>query len=444
MAKDVSEPADRPSSLESSVLETDPVGLRTAIAALDPVRVVWAEPGSPPVVAAGIEGVVTGTGPDRFRTVKQEGQALLDGVEGVDGPGVARPRLYGGFSFFEAADLGSPWEAFDPAAFVLPAIQIVLEPERTLLTGVGAGIDRLEEAADTIRDVAAEGKGSAKFESPEAGSTGAEFRTDRSDWMERVRTVRDRIRDGDLEKAVLSAAYDVALDGHLPLASVMGALETRYPDCYRFSFSPPRADRRTTFFGASPERLVTKRDRRLETEALAGTVERGDSPDEDERRRRRLQENETLAREHAVVADRIREQLTELGADVQIGDRTVRTLENVHHLKTPMSASLPPDVHVLDLVATLHPTPALGGHPREAARSLIAEVESTVRGWYGAPIGWFDATGNGSFAVGIRSALARDGTATLYAGNGIVAGSDPETEYRELAAKFEPIREVLP
>ncbi|MEF8771742.1 isochorismate synthase [Halodesulfurarchaeum sp.] len=462
MAMDVSNPTGGDRPIETGVRKTHPVALQDAINALDEVTAVWAGPNHPPLLASGRAARVSGSGPDRFQTVKAKGRQLFDRVEQDGIPLPARPRLFGGFSFFDTPRLADPWSEFEPAGFLLPAVQITLSEDRTWITGFGQGAttDRL---AKTVYDLEEAGEGSQDTPDQQSGSAPTApadtqpsdsvrsdpegLRAEQSTWTDRVRAVRDIIAKGDLQKAVLAEAFDLKLDGKLDIGSVLADLETRYPKCYRFSFTAPTAEpsakTHTTFFGASPERLVEKRGRSLSTEALAGTVKRGTDLAGDQAQTKRLLGDQTLATEHDLVADRITEQLRELGATVEVGSRTVRTLANVHHLQTPIAASLPQDVHVLDLVELLHPTPAVGGLPTAAARDTIAEIESTVRGWYGAPVGWFDAYGDGTFAVGIRSALAKPGRATLFAGNGIVAGSDPETEWSELEAKFEPIREVL-
>ncbi|APE95806.1 isochorismate synthase [Halodesulfurarchaeum formicicum] len=435
--------ADR---LDAAVRTTGPRTLREAIQALDPITAVWASPDGPAVLAVGQAKTVTASGAARFQEVKRRGDRLLERVETAHLPERARPRLFGGLSFFDQATLEPPWTDFEPAAFVLPAIQVTLGRDQTLVSGFGAGAapPRLDQI---VQQLAHAGEGTQTKTDPRISATATDLRADRPDWIERVRAIQDRIETGPLQKAVLAAALDVALTDPLPLGAVLKTLTDRYPSCYRFSFTPPGTQAGDTppaqFFGATPEQLVGKRGRTVETEALAGTVERGATEAIDAANVSRLQRDSTLAVEHEFVASRIAEQLRETAATVTVGDREVRSLANVHHLRTPIHATLDTDTHVLDFVATLHPTPAVGGHPPEAALETIHEVESTVRGWYAAPVGWFDANGDGEFAVGIRSALARDSRVTLFAGNGIVAGSDPETEYEELAAKFRPIREVL-
>jgi menaquinone-specific isochorismate synthase len=128
---------------------------------------------------------------------------------------------------------------------------------------------------------------------------------------------------------------------------------------------------------------------------------------------------------------------------VNVGEREIKQLSNIQHLRTPITAMLDDETHVLDVVEALHPTPAVGGLPPERARTVIGETEPFDRGWYASPVGWFDAAGDGEFVVGIRSAVGGGHDATLYAGNGIVADSEPEEEWAELAPKFRPVLDEL-
>jgi menaquinone-specific isochorismate synthase len=156
-----------------------------------------------------------------------------------------------------------------------------------------------------------------------------------------------------------------------------------------------------------------------------------------------LLDSEKNAHEHQLVADAIREQLAPLASSVRTGERSVRRLATVQHLFTPITATLSSDQHVLSLVEALHPTPAVGGLPPERALETIRDTEPFDRGWYAAPVGWFDAAGNGSFAVALRSAVVRETTATLFAGVGIVADSDPDREWDEVQLKYRPILDEL-
>ncbi|MCL7418045.1 MAG: chorismate-binding protein, partial [Halalkalicoccus sp.] len=136
------------------------------------------------------------------------------------------------------------------------------------------------------------------------------------------------------------------------------------------------------------------------------------------------------------------EQLEPLG-EVRVAEQTVRKLATIQHLRTPIRADLAADEHVLSIVEALHPTPAVGGLPPENAWETIRETEAFERGWYAAPVGWFDAAGNGEFAVAIRSGVASDDLVTLFAGNGIVADSDPDEEWEEVQLKYRAILDAL-
>ena len=140
----------------------------------------------------------------------------------------------------------------------------------------------------------------------------------------------------------------------------------------------------------------------------------------------------------------MRGRLTGLGAELEIPDApVVYTLSNIQHLYTPIQGKLAAAIGVLPLVETLHPTPALGGAPREQALAFISQAESVPRGWYAAPVGWIDHNLDGAFGVAIRSAVAQRQRVWLYAGAGIVADSEPEKEWAETGWKFRPIQQAL-
>lgn len=274
-------------------------------------------------------------------------------------------------------------------------------------------------------------------------------------WKEHVRKITRTIDDSVLRKVVLAQALDVELDTPFELGPVLGALGETYPDCFRFAFhadapsegadDQQRANSgpNRVFFGASPERLASTAGRDVTTEALAGTVQRGDSESADSRFEARLRSDEKLHEEHEVVAAEIEEQLAAIGGDVVVGSREVRKLARVQHLRSPITAKADGTDHILDIVEALHPTPAVGGLPPQAAMSVIHEHEPFDRGWYAAPIGWFDEHGDGTFAVGIRSAVVSGTEATLFAGNGLVRDSEPETETEEVRLKFRPVLDHL-
>jgi menaquinone-specific isochorismate synthase len=251
----------------------------------------------------------------------------------------------------------------------------------------------------------------------------------------------DRIAAGDFKKIVLARAQELTADRPLHPLRMLNGLRQRFPDCYAFSFTRGRGP---SFIGASPERLVRVSKGRLETEALAGSIRRGAGASEDAALAGTLLRSEKDLREHREVLDDIVARLAPLGIRPEYpAQPQIRRLANVQHLDTPVNATLPEHVSLLDVIGAMHPTPAVGGTPREAAVSRIRELEGFPRGLYAGALGWLNARGGGEFFVGIRSALVEGAQARVYAGAGIVAGSTPEKEFAETELKFKAILDAL-
>jgi menaquinone-specific isochorismate synthase len=236
---------------------------------------------------------------------------------------------------------------------------------------------------------------------------------------------------------VLARAKDLSLSHAVHPLRVLNDLRQRFPACYSFSIGDGSG---RSFIGASPERLVRVSRGRLETEALAGSARRGASASEDAALAHALQRSEKDLREQRLVLESIARRLAPLGVEVDLNVRPgLRRLANVQHLSTPIEAVLPAGVRLLDALAVLHPTPAVGGSPREAVLDQIRGLEGFPRGLYAGALGWLNARGGGEFFVGIRSALIDGIHARVYAGAGIVAGSTPEQEFAETELKFDAL-----
>jgi isochorismate synthase len=260
------------------------------------------------------------------------------------------------------------------------------------------------------------------------------------EWKAIVRLIEQNLRGGELGKVVLARQYRVQGCDLFDPALVVDRLRSDYSDC--FAFAVARGD--SCFLGASPERLVRLRDRTVRATCLAGSIARGATPDQDRRLAEELLASAKDRAEHEFVVRAICEALAKVCGDtVTTGALSVMKLRNVQHLFTPIAAQVANGRNILDLVERLHPTPAMGGVPREPALEMIRRFEGLDRGWYAAPIGWMDARGEGEFAVGIRSALLKGAEASLFAGCGIVAGSDPEREYAESCLKLRPVLSAL-
>jgi menaquinone-specific isochorismate synthase len=432
--------------LVTRAVRVESPSFRAWLDAADAPRTVWTAPDEASVAAGGAAATITAAGPDRFAEVREAAESLFSAGDVHAGTEAACPRLFGGFAFHDRDGAGEPWASFPGARFVLPRVQVTEADNGTWLTVNAVGEDADPEAVEARLETERERIEALPDPGPVADPPGVVERTRTTateDWRESVEAAVSRIRAGDLQKVVLAQALRTELARDLSIPDVLARLADTYPDCFRFLVEPAEAEPRSSFFGATPERLVKRRGRTVETGALAGTTGRGDTPTEDEWLAEELLASEKNRHEHQLVADAIRDQLSPLASSVTTGELRVRRLATVQHLFTPITATLATDDHVLSLVEALHPTPAVGGLPPERALETIRDTEPFDRGWYAAPVGWFDAAGNGSFAVALRSAVAAGSSATLFAGVGIVGDSDPDREWDEVQLKYRPILDEL-
>jgi menaquinone-specific isochorismate synthase len=430
--------------LVSRTTEVDAPPFAAAFDAFAAPRTTWSAPDDALVLGSGAAATLTASGPERFAEIRSAAADLFDSGDVHAGTEAARPRVFGGFAFHAGACDGDPWGPFPEARFVLPRVQLTFADNGTWLTvnaagpnaAAGAVEERLADETERLAGVDAEATAP-----PRPGIAQTRRTTSREAWRESVEAAVARIRGADLQKVVLAQALEADLPNEFPRAATLGRLADKYPDCHRYFFEPDGGG--SAFFGATPERLVSLRGRTVETDALAGTTGRGETPAEDEWLAQELLDDAKNVHEHELVADTVREQLEPFAASIAADERRVRRLATVQHLHTPITAELRDDRHVLELVEALHPTPAVGGLPPDRALETIRETEPFDRGWYAAPVGWIDAAGNGAFAVAIRSAVATPRRATLFAGVGLVADSDPDREWDEIQLKYRPILDEL-
>jgi menaquinone-specific isochorismate synthase len=265
--------------------------------------------------------------------------------------------------------------------------------------------------------------------------------TDKSNFKSSVTSALKSIQLNHINKVVLASAVDISSPTAFKQINSLNNLRISHPDCYIFSTSNGQGK---NFIGASPERLIKIQNKELETDALAGSAPRGKTAAEDAYFADGLLSSEKERREHQVVSNFIVERLSNLGFTPQrLPLPCLLQLSNIQHLWTPIRAKVPTDVHPLEIVAELHPTPAVAGDPRDIALEQIRRYETFDRCLYAAPLGWIDHRGNSEFIVGIRSALIEGRNARLYAGAGIVAGSDPDKELAEIQLKLQALLKAL-
>ncbi len=413
-------------------------------------RVYWENDRDPiDFAGVGVAAELIAWGDDRFRKIKAGAAQLFADSIIVNQPDPrVTPRLFGGFSFQDALVTENAWASFSPAHFILPHFQLTKIEERPWLiinVIVPLGEDPLD-SIDALKDAVEERYRHSRvytqpktFEVPEPASVRYPMPYD--DYLQMIRRATEHMKDGPLKKVVLARVSELNFDNPININYALSLLNEQYADCYRFLFEPRPHH---AFFGATPELLVGVDGKKITSMGLAGSIKRGRNNAEDAALAEQILNDPKEMFEHGLVVDRLRERLDPLTEHLTMPDApTVLKLGNIQHLYTPVEGTLKVAEGILPLVEYLHPTPALGGTPRDLALQFIAEYEPAPRGWYAAPIGWIDPSLDGEFGVAIRAAVAQDRRAWLYAGGGIVSDSIPEKEWNETALKFKPMLNAL-
>ncbi|MBD2313210.1 isochorismate synthase [Desertifilum sp. FACHB-1129] len=354
------------------------------------------------------------------------------------------PHFFCNFTFFERPT--SPHAAFPAATLFLPQLQIATSHQKCVLalnleihpqTPIHPLCDRLWQQLRQIKRLEHRPP-YLPLPRPQSLQTQP---PQYHQFKSAVSAALEAIDSQKLSKIVLAHAIDIRSPIPFRLIDSLSNLRRLHPDCHVFLVSNGKGQH---FMGASPERLMSISDRQLATDALAGSAPRGKTPIEDADLANRLIASEKERREHRFVIDFITQRLTELGLTPQLlSAPQLLQLSNIQHLWTPIAAKVPPNIHPLDIVAALHPTPAVAGDPCEVACQEIQRYEAFERGPYAAPLGWVDRNGNSEFIVGIRSALIAGDRARLYAGAGIVSGSNPDKELAEIQLKLQALLKAL-
>jgi isochorismate synthase len=393
---------------------------------------------------------VTGHGADRFEQVSASWKRCRSATL-IGGTG-RRPSLVGGFSFRHHShqshqdDHQDAYRGAMPDALMwLPDAELTEEPgSPTVLTlnawlrpeaDVCAAVRHAENAARTlVADFAVADTEPAHVVSMRETPSAPE-------WKLLVGRVLDAIAAGRFDKLVLARQLTLGFDRPVAVGPMLASLM----DDHRVGavFGAQVADQ--WFVGRTPECLLHLRGERVDTHGLGGSVPRDRDPVRDAQLSRHLQTDPKLEREHAIVADVVKHTLQRFFRDVRTDvAESVPRIADVQHRQTRISATQPRSaLDLLRVAGALHPTPAVGGYPSMSALRHLGANEPFDRGWYAAPIGWFGADGGGELAVAIRSAMISGASAVLYAGCGIVEGSDPDEKYDESRVKMRQMLAAL-
>lgn len=464
-------------SVSLAVPWRDPIALfdRARLAGAEPG--LWLQPGAGfALISIGAAWTIQPTGAARFRQAALAWRALLDGASVVHPPAAPRgtgPLLIGGFGFRPEPSQAPAWRGFERGRLVLPSLLVTIDGGAAWLTAnvvvpsdgaeadgptVTRELTELWAAVERGAGVGTEAEPPAEAvpantwpadtapvlvpDRPPASATLriAGLQPTPAEWRASAGRLAGAVGRGRADKVVLARRVDLVAPGPVELSIALRRLEVTARESTIFAITR----RGRTFLGVTPERLVRVEGRTFRTVALAGSIGRGADPAADERLAAELLTSAKDREEHEVVVEMLRRTLAPLAEELEVAaEPTVVTLRHVQHLATEVRGRLRQQAGVLSLVERLHPTPAVGGAPRELALELIAAEERLDRGWYAGPLGWLDRHDDGEFVVAIRSGVVEDDRVSLFSGCGIVADSDPDREWAESEMKLEALASAL-
>jgi menaquinone-specific isochorismate synthase len=385
-------------------------------------RIVWSNRDSSEVIAGvGAAAIVSLTPNSSASECIAKCRSILGGNADL--------KFFGGFSF----DGTDGWEAFGAGRFAIPRLLF----SRGELTLAILDAEDIGKAKLELQQIRCDAEPYAKSM---PAPTGRSYTPTVDGWQSRVDEALSLIRSEVLEKIVLSRRATLDFDQPLnPIALTQRLKETTH-DCFVFCFDFGSS---SAFLGATPERLFLRKEKQLQSEVVAGTRARGETPDADEKLAIELLTSDKDQREHDIVRKSIRQKLHKFVDHLDVDNQaSILRLTWKQHLRSNVQGTLKEDVDDGVLLQRLHPTPAVGGYPTENALPEIARIEPFNRGWFAAPIGWIGAD-SVEFAVGIRSGLIEGNALSLYSGAGIVRGSDPDQEWQEVENKIQDFISVL-
>jgi menaquinone-specific isochorismate synthase len=384
---------------------------------------VWCSDGCELAGTGLAAGIPLGTGRERLGRAADRVAELLGPAE-VDDPE--------GSGLGPVAVAAVPFDDRAPGQLTVPALLLRRGADgATWAVATAAGRAPLPPDLDALTAV-----GDGELPWPRITAARAPLGQRRPDWREAVTAALRTIAGGRLDKVVLARELEADADRPFRRAAVLRRLRDRAAGAYLYASG--------AFLGASPELLVARRGGIATSQPMAGTVPSGGTSAAAADRLAWLQTSEKAAAEHGAVVDAVAEALAKVSNDVEVTPAEVVRLPTVAHLATRVTAKLTePLPSALELAGLLHPTPAVGGVPRDLALAVLGELEPFARGAYAGPVGWVDAHGDGEWAVAIRCATLTPGGARLVAGAGIVAGSDPEAEWAETEWKLAAVLDVL-
>ena len=352
-----------------------------------------------------------------------------------------KPKFFGGYEFNIKNTTGKKWDNFPKGYFILPKYIIMSNQYSTFITLISQINKSHITSIDTIYKKIIDNTTQIKKRKKHINMNIINEPDSKSNYLKIINNILSDIKKGIVDKVVLSKLKTITIDRKFSISNAIRHLRIDYPECINFYIHLPN---RGIFLGSTPERLIKKNDDEIISEAIAGTIKRGLNSDEDLKLENKLRTDLKNLEEHNLVIKEITNLLSPILNNIIISESPqILKLKNVQHLITNIIGKLKNNIHIIDLVNMIHPTPAVSGYPVETAKHLINQYETHHRGWYSGPIGWIDSLGNGDFCVGLRSSYIKNKTIQLFSGGGIVLNSIPEEEWIETELKMKPILEII-
>ncbi len=366
-------------------------------------------------------------------------QELFTTMRSILTPEYPYLRFYGGLCFDDQKPNGE-WENFGSYRFMIPRFELATKDGKMLFAcNLVISPHSSDHSENVLQELDHLRYSPQDIFIPVLEANSREDIPSQKVWQAHVQDILHTVKTSVCQKVVLARKTEFGFHNRLDPWMILRQLKKVTPYSYHFCFQ--FADG-TVFLGASPERLYKRQDRTIESHAIAGTRRRGRTHREDEQLRQELLTSDKDHREHAFVVEAIESVLSDICDDFTKDNLNILSLESGHHLLTSFQGKLKENIHDWEILQALHPTPAVGGFPRKEALEIIKQLEPFSRGWYAAPVGYVSLEET-EFVVAIRSALVKDNKLTVYAGAGIVEGSEPQSEWNEVENKIGNFLKVL-
>ena len=351
------------------------------------------------------------------------------------------PLFLGGMKFTN--DHGDPdWQDYEDSTWFIPEIMLLKHSHNNFIFlnfYFSSGVSKesiLNKFKSKLEKLITGNKSPSVGSVPKIVKSLGDSPKDKKKWKNLVTEALLNIEEKRIDKVVLSRKVEMYLSEELNLDYVINRFRSNYQECYLFIFHRGKS----SFFGATPEKLAKFSNGRIEIDALAGSAARGNDPAEDAELERMLLNDAKNLNEHNIVIDYIKDSISGIAANLKLEKHcSIKKLANIQHLWSKITAEIDSASSMFGLLKELFPTPAVCGLPKDTALHLIKKSEGYKRGLYSGIIGWFNLDNEAEFAVALRSALTTGNKLMAYAGGGIVINSDPDSEYKETELKLKTI-----